>query len=62
MNKDQVKGRVGEAEGKVKEVVGKVVGNKELEVKGKIEKAAGKIQGTYGDLKNDLKNVNKNTK
>jgi len=55
MNKDQVKGRVKEAEGKVKEVTGKVVGNKNLEQKGRIEKTVGQVQADYGDLKRDLK-------
>lgn len=55
MNKDQVKGRVTKAEGKVKEVAGKAVGNKTLEVKGKAKKAAGTAQAAYGDLKSDLK-------
>lgn len=55
MNKDQVKGRVTEAEGKVKEVTGKVVGNKTLEQKGKLEKVVGEIQADHGDRKNDLK-------
>lgn len=56
MNKDQVKGRLKEAEGTVKEVTGKVVGNKSLEQKGKVEKAIGKVQAGYGDIKEDLKN------
>ena len=51
MNKDQVKGRVKQAEGKLKEVAGKVVGNRPMESEGKTEKAAGKIQSAYGDLK-----------
>lgn len=55
MNKDQVKGHVKEAEGKVKEVTGKVVGNKTLEQKGNLEKAVGEVQADYGDRKNDLK-------
>ena len=55
MNKDQVKGRLKEAEGKVKEVTGKVVGNKTLEEKGKVENATGKVQAGYGDLKNEVK-------
>lgn len=55
MNKDQIKGRIHEAKGKVKEVAGKVVGNDELEQKGKIENAAGKAQGKFGDLKSDIK-------
>ena len=55
MNKAQVKGRVEEAKGKVKQVAGKAVGNKELEQKGRIQKAGGKIQAGYGDLKEDVK-------
>ena len=55
MNKDQVKGRVKEAEGKVKEVAGKLVGNSTLEQKGKAEKTVGKVQAAYGDIKNDVK-------
>lgn len=55
MNKDQVKGRVKEAEGKVKEVTGKLIGDEVLEEKGKTGKVLGKIQAGYGDLKHDLK-------
>ena len=52
MNKDQVKGRAKEAQGNVKEVAGKVVGNDRLEAEGQIDKATGKVQSAYGDLKN----------
>ncbi len=55
MNKDQIKGRAQEATGKVKQVTGKAVGNKELERKGKAEKAGGKLRAGYGDLKDDIK-------
>ena len=55
MDKHQVKGRVKEAEGKAKEITGKLVGNKSLEQRGKAEKTAGKIEAGYGDLKNDIK-------
>jgi uncharacterized protein YjbJ (UPF0337 family) len=55
MNKDQVKGRINEAAGTMKEATGKVVGNKTLEAKGKVEKVAGKVQAGVGDLKNDIK-------
>ena len=51
MNKDQVKGRLKQAEGKVKEVTGKAVGNDNLKARGQVEKAAGKAQTSYGDLK-----------
>lgn len=55
MNKDQVKGRVEQAKGKVKEIVGKTVGNKEMEQKGKIQNIGGKVQAGYGEVKEDIK-------
>jgi uncharacterized protein YjbJ (UPF0337 family) len=57
MHKDQVKGRLEKAKGKVKETVGKVTGKDTLEQKGKYQKAAGKFQAGYGDIKNDIKKV-----
>jgi uncharacterized protein YjbJ (UPF0337 family) len=55
MNKDQVKGRAKEAAGKIKEVTGKVVGNKSLEGKGMAEKTLGKIQKGMGDARNQAR-------
>ena len=55
MNKDQVKGRIEQATGKVKEVAGKVTGDKELEQEGKVQNVGGKVQAGYGDLKEDIK-------
>jgi uncharacterized protein YjbJ (UPF0337 family) len=60
MNKDQAEGRIEEAKGKVKEVVGNFVGNNNLELKGKMQKSGGKFQAAYGDLKEDFKNARKN--
>ena len=57
INKDQVKGRVNEAEGKIKEVAGKLVGNENLEAKGKVQKDLGKAQARYGDVKKDVQDV-----
>jgi uncharacterized protein YjbJ (UPF0337 family) len=54
MNKDQVKGRVEEAKGKVKKITGKITGDKALERKGKVEEIAGKAQAQYGDVKRDF--------
>jgi uncharacterized protein YjbJ (UPF0337 family) len=59
MNKDQVKGRVKEAEGKIKEMAGKLVGNESLEAKGKIEKTLGHAQAKFGDVKQDVKELAK---
>jgi uncharacterized protein YjbJ (UPF0337 family) len=55
MNKDQVKGRVREAKGKVKEIAGKAVGNRRVEAEGDAEQLAGKVQKTYGDAKNEIR-------
>ena len=57
MNKDQVKGRAEQAKGAVKEVAGKVVGNRNLEAEGQIDKTTGKAQATYGDVKEDVKDA-----
>jgi uncharacterized protein YjbJ (UPF0337 family) len=55
MNKDQIKGRVKEAKGTVKETAGKVTGKEILEQKGKLLKTAGKAQAGYGDIKDDIR-------
>jgi uncharacterized protein YjbJ (UPF0337 family) len=53
MNKDQIKGRAKEAKGKIKEVVGRTVGNARTEAEGDAEQLVGKVQKTYGDAKNE---------
>ncbi|NMG29679.1 CsbD family protein [Aromatoleum evansii] len=57
MNKDQVKGRIEEAKGKMKEVAGRVSGDKKLEREGKIQNISGKVQAGIGDLKEDIKDA-----
>lgn len=55
MNKDQVKGRIDEASGKMKEAAGRTVGNPDMEDRGTAQKVGGKAQKAYGDVKEDLK-------
>jgi uncharacterized protein YjbJ (UPF0337 family) len=57
MSKKHLKGHVKEAEGKIKEVAGKLVGNERLEAEGKAEKLAGKHEAARADLKNDIKKL-----
>ena len=57
MNKGQVKGRAKEVKGMVKEVAGKLVGNKKLEEKGKVEKIRGEAQAEVGDVKQAVKDA-----
>jgi uncharacterized protein YjbJ (UPF0337 family) len=59
INKDQVKGRVEEAKGSIKEGTGKLVGDEMLEAKGNIQKNLGKVQAKVGDVKQDLKDSKK---
>lgn len=61
INKDQVNGRVDETKGNVKEITGKILNDKSMEVEGNVQKNVGKIQSGYGDLKQDIKqNIKKN--
>lgn len=57
MSTTHVKGHLKEAEGKIKEVAGKLVGNEHLEAKGKAEKIAGKHEAARADLKEDVKKL-----
>jgi uncharacterized protein YjbJ (UPF0337 family) len=51
---DQAEGKFHKAKGKLKEIVGKVGMNSELEAEGKDEKLAGKVQEKVGQVKEVL--------
>jgi uncharacterized protein YjbJ (UPF0337 family) len=53
MNRDQVKGRVKEAAGKVQQQVGKATGSITEQAKGLAKNVEGKVQKTAGDARND---------
>jgi len=57
MNKDQAEGRIDAVQGKLKEVAGRILGDKDLEVQGTIQKIGGKVQAGYGDFKQDVKKL-----
>ena len=59
INKDQVKGRGKEVEGKVQETVGKIVGNKSQQAKGNVTKNLGQLQAKVGDVRQNLKDSKK---
>jgi uncharacterized protein YjbJ (UPF0337 family) len=52
--KDNAEGNLHKVKGKVKETVGKIVGNRDLEAEGKIEKVQGKLQKKRGQIKKVL--------
>jgi uncharacterized protein YjbJ (UPF0337 family) len=47
---NELKGKAHEVKGAVKETVGKVIGNPELEAEGRHERVAGKIQKKVGEV------------
>lgn len=57
INQDQVDGRVNETKGAVKELTGKVLDDKGMEIEGNIEKNVGKAQAGFGDIKKDVKDL-----
>ena len=59
MNKDQVKGTMKEAVGKVQGKVGEIVGNPKQQVKGLAKEIAGKTQRSVGDAKEIIKDASK---
>jgi uncharacterized protein YjbJ (UPF0337 family) len=59
MNKDRIAGMAKQADGTIKEVIGKTVGDAKLVADGKAEQAAGKIQNAVGGVKDVLKEAGK---
>jgi len=55
MDKDQIKGRIKEAQGKVKEVIGKILDDKKMEVEGILQKKAGRTQAGLSDFNDKIK-------
>lgn len=54
MNRHQLKGRISQARGKVREITGKLFGNKSVEAKGRAQQTGGRIEAGYGDVKDDI--------
>ncbi len=52
--KDTAKGQFHEVKGKVKEKIGRVTNNPDLEAEGQIEKIGGKLQKKIGQVKKVL--------
>jgi len=48
--KDNAEGKTHQVKGKIKEKVGKVVGNDDLEAEGKVENLHGKVQEKLGKI------------
>ena len=48
---DKAEGKFHNVKGKIKEIAGKTVGNRDLEAEGKAENFDGKVQGKIGEIK-----------
>jgi uncharacterized protein YjbJ (UPF0337 family) len=55
MNKEQVKGSLKDAAGKVQQEAGKITGSKEQQAKGLAKQIDGKSEKAVGDVKSSLK-------
>jgi len=55
MDNDRTEGSMKTIKGRVKEGLGKVLGDSKMEAEGKMDKAEGKIQNTVGGIKDSLR-------
>jgi uncharacterized protein YjbJ (UPF0337 family) len=55
MNRDQVKGALGQLKGKAKVIWGELVNDEQAKADGSVDKLYGAIQQTFGDTKELLK-------
>ena len=60
MNKDQVKGVIKEAAGKVQQETGKLLGRADQQAKGLAKNVEGKVQKKVGDAKEALHDARSN--
>ena len=59
MDKEHVKGAADKVKGSVKDAVGGLTGDTELQAEGKMDKAKGDVRKAVGDAKDAVKDVTK---
>jgi uncharacterized protein YjbJ (UPF0337 family) len=57
LSREHVRGAADKAKGTVKEVAGKVSGDKEMESEGKLDKAKGDLHNAAGNVKNAARDL-----
>jgi uncharacterized protein YjbJ (UPF0337 family) len=60
MHKDEVKGVGKQAKGAIKDAVGGLTGNEQLQAEGKADKVVGKVQQKVGEAKDATRDALKN--
>ena len=56
-NKDEVEGKLDQAKGSVKETVGRVINDRDLEAEGNADRTGGKVQEGFGTAKRKVGEV-----
>ncbi len=54
MNKDQIKGKIDEIKGDIKERIGGASKDRSTQAEGWVENTKGKVQGGVGDVKDEM--------
>lgn len=62
MDKESIKGAGQKIKGKIEEVAGKVLGDKELELHGKADQLGGAVRSAVGEAKDTIKDAIKDAK
>jgi uncharacterized protein YjbJ (UPF0337 family) len=57
MNREHIRGAADKAKGAIKDVAGKILGDKELQAEGKLDKARGDAHNVAGNVKDAIRNV-----
>ncbi|MBB4039022.1 uncharacterized protein YjbJ (UPF0337 family) [Microvirga flocculans] len=55
MDRDRTEGSMKTMKGRIKEGLGKALGDSKMEAEGKMDKAEGKVQNTIGGIKDTLR-------
>jgi uncharacterized protein YjbJ (UPF0337 family) len=59
MDREHVKGAADKAKGIIKEIAGKITGDKELQSEGKLDQAKGDVHNAVGDVKDAARKLTK---
>jgi uncharacterized protein YjbJ (UPF0337 family) len=62
MNRDQVKGDIKNAAGKVQQKIGELTGNKTQQAKGAAKQVEGRVQKGVGNVKQSLNKADRKTR
>jgi uncharacterized protein YjbJ (UPF0337 family) len=59
MDREHIKGAADKAKGAIKDVAGKLTGDKELQAQGKLDKAKGEAHNIAGNIKDAARDLTK---